>query len=636
MAPSITRQPQSQTVGVGANAVFSVVAAGSSPLRYQWRFNGVSLSGAVGSSLTLTNAQATNSGNYSVLITNAYGSVTSSNAVLAVVVPVCVSAPTNLVSWWRAEGDGSDAVGTNSGSLQGGVTFGGGEVGRAFRFDGSSGLVSIPASASLNVGAGNGLTIECWMNPDDIAMRPLVEWNNGSSYGAHLWVSVGPLPGNGPGALFANLHDTGNHDHWISSAPGIVSAGNWQHVALTYDKIAGIAKLYYNGTIVATQTMGSFTPQTGYNLLLGRRPSSDLPAYYYGLLDEVSVYSRALSGTEIAALYSAVSAGKCSLGSAPTIITQPASQTVLAGSTATFTVTAAGTAPLSYQWRFNGTNIAGASGTSLSLSNVQPIQAGSYSVRVTNAFASVISSNAVLAVVVPVCVSAPTNLVSWWRAEGDGSDAVGTNSGSLQGGVTFAAGEVGRAFMFDGSSGLVSIPASASLNVGAGNGLTIECWINPAGIAIHPLVEWNNGSSYGVHLWISVGPPPGSGSGSLFANLQDTGNQMHWISSAPGIISAGNWQHVAVTYDKVGGVAKLYYNGAVVATQTMGSFTPQTGYNLLLGRRPSSDLPAYYYGLLDEVSLVQPCSIGGGDCRALPRRLGGQVPGQPNPSGGMR
>ena len=148
----ITRQPHSQTVGVGANVLFSVVAVGSSPLSYQWQFNGADLSGAVASSLTLTNAQATNSGTYSVVITNAYGLVTSSNALLAVIVPVCVSAPTNLVSWWRAEGDASDAAGMNSGTLQGGVTFGGGEVGRSFIFDGSSGLVSIPASASLTWG----------------------------------------------------------------------------------------------------------------------------------------------------------------------------------------------------------------------------------------------------------------------------------------------------------------------------------------------------------------------------------------------------------------------------------------------------------------------------------------------------
>src|SRR6185369_7618598 len=69
---------------------------------------------------------------------------------------------------------------------------------------------------------------------------------------------------------------------------------------------------------------------------------------------------------------------------APTITTQPASQTVTAGSNATFSVVASGTAPLTYQWLFNGTNISGATNSSLTLTNVQSANAGSYTVTVTN------------------------------------------------------------------------------------------------------------------------------------------------------------------------------------------------------------------------------------------------------------
>src|ERR1035438_348179 len=93
----------------------------------------------------------------------------------------------------------------------------------------------------------------------------------------------------------------------------------------------------------------------------------------------VSLYSRALSASEIQAIYSADGTGKCH--EAPTIITQPASLAVSASASATFTASAAGTAPLSYQWRLNGTNIAGATGTSLTLSNVQAAQAGNYADR---------------------------------------------------------------------------------------------------------------------------------------------------------------------------------------------------------------------------------------------------------------
>jgi endonuclease/exonuclease/phosphatase family metal-dependent hydrolase len=83
-APSITTQPQSQTVSPGGNVTFTVTAAGTAPLAYQWLFNGTNISGANTNFYFLANAQFTNAGNYSVTVTNIAGSITSSNAVLTV------------------------------------------------------------------------------------------------------------------------------------------------------------------------------------------------------------------------------------------------------------------------------------------------------------------------------------------------------------------------------------------------------------------------------------------------------------------------------------------------------------------------------------------------------------------------
>ena len=77
---------------------------------------------------------------------------------------------------------------------------------------------------------------------------------------------------------------------------------------------------------------------------------------------------------------------------------QPANQAVTIGGAASFSVTASGTPPLSYQWNFNTTNIMGATNATLILTNVQMSQAGHYAVAVTNLYGSVTSSNAVLAV----------------------------------------------------------------------------------------------------------------------------------------------------------------------------------------------------------------------------------------------
>ncbi|NOS69071.1 MAG: hypothetical protein HOP33_03990 [Verrucomicrobia bacterium] len=91
--------PQSQIVPAGSNAIFSVTATGASPLKYQWRKNGASISSATNTSLSLANIQLTNAGNYSVVVTNTYGSVTSAVASLVVYLPnsppIIVTQPTS-------------------------------------------------------------------------------------------------------------------------------------------------------------------------------------------------------------------------------------------------------------------------------------------------------------------------------------------------------------------------------------------------------------------------------------------------------------------------------------------------------------------------------------------------------------
>ncbi|TAK96422.1 MAG: PKD domain-containing protein [Verrucomicrobia bacterium] len=92
-APTITTQPVGQTVNPGASVTFSVVASGATPLSYQWRFNGANISGATSSSYTKSNVQATNAGNYSVVVSNLYGTATSANAVLSVNTPPVITTP---------------------------------------------------------------------------------------------------------------------------------------------------------------------------------------------------------------------------------------------------------------------------------------------------------------------------------------------------------------------------------------------------------------------------------------------------------------------------------------------------------------------------------------------------------------
>jgi len=82
--PAIAQQPGNRIAGTNEDISFSVTATGTPPLRFQWLFNGNGLAGETNSSLILTNLSLSQSGNYSVIVANDAGSITSSNAVLLV------------------------------------------------------------------------------------------------------------------------------------------------------------------------------------------------------------------------------------------------------------------------------------------------------------------------------------------------------------------------------------------------------------------------------------------------------------------------------------------------------------------------------------------------------------------------
>jgi serine/threonine protein kinase len=213
-----------------------------------------------------------------------------------------IAPPPGLVGWWRGEGNAKDSAGANNGTLLGEATFAPGKVGQAFSFDPESGTVVVPDSSSLQL--TNELTIEAWINARSlsgpggyaiVSKLGIATGNNG-----YQFLVVGDtLQGlfNSPGLSWPSQR--------IISGP-LLSPGVWYHAAFTYDQSA--MKLYRNGQLVTTKVIGAKDIATSTSDL--RISGADDHCFFDGLIDEVAVYSRALSAAEIEANYAADQNGK--------------------------------------------------------------------------------------------------------------------------------------------------------------------------------------------------------------------------------------------------------------------------------------------------------------------------------------
>lgn len=315
--------------------------------------------------------------------------ITIHTPIHGVVEVICAPLPAGAVSWWRAENNALDELGGNHGTLLGGAGFAAGKVGQAFKLDGYDQHVSIAPTTSLDVGKGPGFTVEAWINPTNLPgnnSSPIFHWSDIT----YFWIESG-------GRLAGNVRDTNGVDHYLISASGIVQANQFQHVAMSYDRASGAAKLVWNGVVVASNNFGNVVARTAGTLVLGQYNACC--DRFYGLIDEPTVYGRALGDAEVVSIYNTGLAGKCPVPTAAAITVQPQNKTVVFGSTVSFSVTASGTPPLTYQWRRDSNTLAGATNASLTVTNAQQPQAGDYSVVVSNAYGSATSSNATLTLV---------------------------------------------------------------------------------------------------------------------------------------------------------------------------------------------------------------------------------------------
>ena len=241
--------------------------------------------------------------------TNGLAMSLSNNATAAVVQITTVNlqqsnlpAASGMISWWRGESNALDSIGTNNGSLSNGVTYAPGQVGTGFQFDGSTGAVVIPDSASLRP---DSVTVEAWVkifstNAIQLVFAKPLGTGTLDSYGLALENGV---------PLAAICDDSGFGTFLSDTAP--LSLGQWHHMAFTFDNSTGYQALYTDGALVASGTAGKSMQFDDHPLLLGADNDNTVPDNFLdGQIDEASIYNRALTTGEIESIYNVGVGGK--------------------------------------------------------------------------------------------------------------------------------------------------------------------------------------------------------------------------------------------------------------------------------------------------------------------------------------
>ncbi len=442
VAPQIVTQPSDQTITSGQSATFNVAASGTDPLAYQWQRNGVPISGATAPSYTTAVAAAADNGaSFAVVVTNSVGSITSSSAKLTVtatgggaVAPSITAQPADQT----AKG-GQTATFSVSASgtapltyqwLRNGVPLSGATAASyttpvlATSDSGAAFSVSIKNSAGSITSRAARLTVSG--NPPGISTQPAdqsVKAGQSASFSvvatgtpplSYQWQKNGaPVSGATSSSYATPATATSDSGATFSvvvrnSAGSVASRAAKLTVSAVVPSIAtqpADATVSAGSSATFTVVAGGTAPLT-YQWRKAGAPIPGATAASYttpatassdnGSGFTVVVANSAGTVTSRIAMLTVTS-------TAPTITTQPADQSVHAGQTATFSVVAAGGAPLAYQWRKNGTAVAGATGTSYTTGVISTADSGTlYSVLVSNGAGTATSRNAQLTVTAAV------------------------------------------------------------------------------------------------------------------------------------------------------------------------------------------------------------------------------------------
>ena len=437
--PSITTQPADKTVTEGQTAKFTVTATGTAPLTYQWKKNGVNISGATNASYTTPpTTEADNGALFAVVVSNVAGSVTSNNATLTVtpapIPPSITTQPANVtVTVGQTAQFSVTATGTptlhyqwkKNGVNISGATNASYTTPPTTAADNGALFAVVVSNVAGSVTSNNAtLTVNSAI-PPSITTQPADKTVTAPATARFTVTATGTAPltyqwkKNG-----VNISGATNASY---TTPPTTPADNGALFAVVVSNVAGSvtsnnATLTVNPAPIPpeiTTQPANVTVTVGQTAQFSVTATGTAPLHYQWKKNGVNISGAtgrlyttppttpADNGARFAVVVSNI-AGSVTSNNAtltvnsaipPSITTQPVDKTVRAGRTARFSVTATGTAPLTYQWKKDGVNISGATNASYTTPPTTPADNGStFSVVVSNVAGSVTSRNAVLTV----------------------------------------------------------------------------------------------------------------------------------------------------------------------------------------------------------------------------------------------
>ena len=337
MPASITAQPVSLSANQGSGATFSVTASGGGPYTYQWKKAGLDISDATSATLTLNNVQPSDAGDYTVMVSNVAGTVTSNAATLTVIIPPSITLQPLSVT-------------LNQGSN---TTFSVTATGSSVSYQWKKAQTNIPGATATTLSISN-------VQAADAGSYTVTVSNAAGSVTTVEAILTVIVP---PSIMIQPLNTAANQGANATFSMTVTGGAPY-----TYQwKKAG---LDISDATSATLTLNNVQP-------------SDAGDYTVVVSNAAGVVT-----SDAATLTVLVP---------PSITAQPVGASLYLGDAITLAVTAAGSGPLSYQWKKDGIDVAGANDASWALNPVLATNAGTYTVMISNAAGSVTSNAAIVA-----------------------------------------------------------------------------------------------------------------------------------------------------------------------------------------------------------------------------------------------